>query len=177
MKKRHVPARPTAAEYAAFYAPYVLHVRTDDIVKTLEEQAVTLRQTFAAVPPEQETFRYGPGKWSVREVVAHMADTERVFGYRAFAISRGELQPLPGFDQNTYIANSGAADVPLKVLVASFVMARAANTVMYDTLTPEAWTRGGVANGQPVSVRALAYISAGHVIHHLAVLRKRYGIG
>jgi hypothetical protein len=169
--------RPTSAEYAPFYAGYVSLVTETDVLGALEAQPAQLQRAVAGLTAERETHRYEPGKWSIREVLGHLGDGERVFGYRAFCISRGEQKPLPGFDENEYVAASGYDERPVGALVQDFSMVREANLAMLRSLSEEAWTRLGNANGTPVSLRALAFIMAGHVRHHLGVLRSKYGLG
>jgi hypothetical protein len=142
----------------------------------LERQIAEIRQRAAVVPAERETFRYAPGKWSIREIVGHLNDAERVFGYRAFCISRGERKPLPGFDEQRYVAEADSNRQPLAALVEEFAALRAAKLVLFRRLDPRAFKQIGTANDAPISVRALAFILAGHVRHHLGVLQLRYGI-
>jgi hypothetical protein len=169
--------RPTEAEYAPFYGRYLALVPEDGLLGVLEGQPAWLRDRLAGVSAERERHRYAPGKWSVRQVVGHMGDVERVLGHRAFCISRGEAAPLPGFDENAYVARSSYADQPLTHLTDDFARAREANLAVFRQLDDEAWRRQGVANGSPVSVRALGFILAGHARHHVGVLESRYGIG
>jgi DinB superfamily len=168
--------RPTPSEYAPFYAGYIAAVPDGDILETLGRQISELRQLVAAIPADRETFRYGEGKWSVREVVGHMIDGERVFSYRALRFSRGDQTPLPGFEENQYVAASTFDRRPLSSLVDELVLLRQANLALLRGFAPEDWTRTGTASGKPVSVRALAFIMAGHVRHHLNILRDRYGV-
>ncbi|MES1243103.1 MAG: DinB family protein [Acidobacteriota bacterium] len=168
--------RPAASEYASFYAGYISSLPDGDILDILEKQTSELRQLAAATPADRETFRYADGKWSVREVVGHMIDGERVFSYRTLRFSRGDQTPLPGFEENQYVAASGFDRRPLASLVDELVLLRQANLGMLRALAPEAWTRTGTANNHPISVRALAFIMAGHVRHHLNILRDRYGV-
>ncbi len=168
--------RPAETEYAPFYAKYVGLVPEADVLATLEGQIEDFRRFTKSVPPGRETYRYGPDKWSVREVIGHLTDGERVFGYRAFAISRGEQQALPSFDENAYVAQSGYDRIALADLADELVMVRRANLAVLRRLEPGAWTRMGTASGKPVSVRALAHVMVGHPRHHLAVLRERYGL-
>ena len=167
---------PAASEYAPFYAGYVAKVADEsDVVATLERQ----RDELAALPAaagERETHRYADGKWSVREVVGHLGDAERVFGYRLFCISRGEQQSLPGFDENTYAARSGADARPLAELVAELLALREVNLGVVRRLEGATWEQRGVANNHPITVRALVYVLAGHARHHLDILRERYGV-
>ncbi len=169
--------RPEETEYASFYAPYLALVPEEDILPVLAGQNVLLRRLMDSVPEERESFRYAPDKWSIRELLGHVGDAERVFGFRAFAFSRGDQNPLPGFDENAYVAASGYGDRSLESLAGDFTGLREVNLALLRRLSPEAWLRTGVANGKPVSVRALAYILAGHLRHHLGVLRERYGVG
>ena len=171
-----VSGRPAATEYAPFYAGYVSLVAEDDVTAVLEKQLDELRALGASVPRERECWRYAPGKWSVREVFGHLIDGERIFGLRAFCFSRGEREPLPSFDENAYVAASGYDAVPLAVLVEELVEVRRGNLAVLRRLDAEGWARVGTASGRPVSVRALAYVMAGHPRHHLAILRERYGL-
>jgi len=169
--------RPTETEYAPFYAGYIAKIQSGDVLEILESQSSELRRLAAAATPEQEVFRYGPGKWSVREVCGHLIDGERIFGYRAFRIGRGDQTPLPGFDENEYVAASGYHERDLTSLVEEFSLVRAGNLAILRNLAGDAWPRVGTANNHPVSVRALAYIMAGHVNHHLGILGAKYGLG
>jgi len=168
--------RPAESEYAPFYSGYVALVPESDPVAALAAQRDVLRATAGAVGPETERHRYAPGKWSVRELFGHLTDAERVFGYRAFCISRGEQAALPGMDEKAYMAASRFDEQPLAELAGELLTLREANLLVLRRLRPEDWERAGNANGTPVTVRALAYIIAGHVRHHLGVLRERYGI-
>ncbi len=168
--------REPLTEYAPFYAGYVALVPEEDILAALEAQARDLRDLAARITPDRELFRYAPGKWSLRQVMGHLGDGERVFGYRAMCISRGEQAPLPSFDENLYVdAGRFEADT-LAALTDEFLHLRAANLVLLRRLDETAWARVGTASGTPISVRALAYIMAGHVRHHLGILRERYGV-
>jgi hypothetical protein len=166
---------PPATEYAEFYAGYVARVSEGDILGVLEEQKQELQALAARLTPEREAYRYAEGKWTVRELLGHVVDGERVFGYRAFCISRGEQLALPGFDEKSYVATAPAAGSG-RELAAEFAAVREANLMFLRRLGPDAWRRVGNANGSPVSTRALAWIMAGHPRHHLAVLRERYGV-
>jgi hypothetical protein len=167
--------KPGESEYAPFYAGYIAKIADDvDVLELLERQSGQLRDLASAASPGQQEFRYAPGKWSVREVFGHLIDGERVFGYRAFRIGRGDQTPLPGFDENQYVAASGYHQRDLASLADEFALVRAANLAVLRSLSGEDWRRAGTANGHPVSVRALAYIMAGHVEHHVALLGERY---
>jgi hypothetical protein len=168
--------KPADTEYAPFYAKYVSLVPEGDILTTLEGQIDDFRRFAASVPPDREGFRYAPDKWSVRQVLGHLVDGERVFGYRAFCISRGEQAALPSFDENTYVAQSAYDRVQLAELADELVSVRRANLVALRRLDAGAWTRTGTASSRTISVRALAFIMVGHCRHHLDVLHQRYGL-
>jgi len=169
--------RPEEHDFATYYAGYVALVPETDILAVLAAQVDEVRALGAAVSPERETFCYAPGKWSIREVVGHVTDGERVFGHRAFCIARGEQQSMPGFDEQAYMKESNYDQRPLAGLVEDFAALRGINRSFLEGLAPEAWRRRGTANGNPVTVLALAYMLAGHARHHLGVLRERYGVG
>ncbi len=168
--------RPEAGEFAPYFERYISLVRGDDILRVLAEQAGSVLGVIATIPDGRAGFRYAPGKWSIREVVGHLADCERVFGYRALAFARCERAPLPPFDENEFARTSGHDAIPLSELVDELAAVRAATMHLLRHLPAEAWTRVGVASGSPLSVRALAFIMAGHVAHHMAILAERYGV-
>ena len=168
--------RPGPGEYADFYAGYIAALPPGDILEILERQKDQLRRLAANVAADQETFRYAPGKWSLREVVGHLIDAERVFSYRALRFSRGDETPLAGFDENFYVAHARFDDRTLQSLIDELILLRSANVLLFRELAPEDLARVGVANTYPVSVRALAFILAGHLHHHLGILRERYGL-
>jgi len=168
--------RPDEGEYAPFYGGYVALVPETDILAVLERQAGELRALAASVPADRETHRYGEGKWSVREVFGHLVDGERVFGYRAFCISRGERAGLPSFDENEYVAQTRSDSVPLRELADELALVRESNLAFLRRLEPREWERSGKASGKPITVRALAWVMAGHPRHHVRILRERYGL-
>jgi hypothetical protein len=169
--------KPESGEYKPYYDRYISLVEDDDILGLLERQIGEIRTALGPLSEEKSLYRYEPGKWTVRGVVDHLIDLERVFGYRALAISRGEMQPLPSFDENNYAAASGADSRPLPELLNELEGARRSNLAMMRRFGEEAWRRVGTASGGPVSPRALAFIIAGHQEHHVRILRERYGIG
>lgn len=168
--------RPESGEYADFYAGYISGLPAGDVLEILEGQKDRLRGLAATVEPDRETFRYAPGKWSVREVAGHLIDAERVFSYRALRFSRGDDTPLAGFDESFYVDHARFDSRTLQSLIEELVLLRSANVLFFRELAPEELARVGVANTHPVSVRALAFILAGHLHHHFEVLRERYGI-
>ena len=169
-------SRPDATEYAPFYASYIAGVPDGDIVGVLRETGRELVAAIAAIPEAHGGFRYAPGKWSVREVVGHLIDAERIFGYRALRLGRGDATPLPGFEENDYVRSSGSDARTLRDLVDELRVVRDSTVRLFESLPAESWARRGLVNGREVSVRALAYITAGHARHHLGVLRERYAV-
>ncbi len=170
-------ARPAPDEFAPFYAGYVALVPETDILAVLRQQQADIAQCAGAIPARHEDFRYAPGKWSIREVFGHLIDAERVFAFRAFSFSRGEAAPLPPFDENAYVERSRYHERPLADLAAELRALREAHLAFLAWLDDGAWSRVGTASGRPVSVRALAFIMAGHIRHHVNILRERYGVG
>jgi hypothetical protein len=166
---------PEAGEFAPFYAGYVQLV-TEEPVAALEAQARATQALLAGLSDAQAGHRYAEGKWTVRDVTGHMADAERVMSYRAMRIARGDATPLPGFDENAYVTVAGADRRPIAELASDLAAVRNATLALFRGLDAEAWRRRGAANGNPVSVRALAHIIAGHERHHVEILRTRYGI-
>jgi hypothetical protein len=166
--------RPLESEYAPYYQSYVAHVSETDILPVLRSQMDELDVLLEHVEPKRETFRYAEGKWSIRELVGHLIDAERVFGYRTFCIARGEQQNLPGFDQNVYMLTAPYDRIELEDLLSELRLIRLGNIAMLRTLDEEAWSRTGTANDNQITVRALAFIIAGHVRHHMGVLREKY---
>jgi hypothetical protein len=167
--------RPTADEYAAPFAGYVARISDDeDIVAVLASQLDEVLASFAGVSESRGPYRYAPGKWSLKDVVGHLSDTERAFGYRALSIGRGDTVPLPSFDDQGWVAEVGSDGRTLADMVEEWGHVRRATVAFFAHLPPAAWPRRGIANNHPISVRALAYIIAGHTRHHLEVVEARY---
>jgi uncharacterized damage-inducible protein DinB len=169
-------ARPEPAEYASFYANYIARVPEGDVVSTLRDSGKEITAALAAIPESRGGFRYGEGKWSVREVVGHVIDAERIFSYRALRLARADSTPLPPFEENDYVRSAGSDARTMADLVEELRAVRESTVRMFASFPDEAWARRGVVSGREVSVRALAYIAAGHARHHLEVLRERYGV-
>ncbi len=172
--KRAVAARPEPGEYAPYYETYISKVKGNDILGILEAQRLQMAQLFAARSERDGNFRYAPDKWSVKEVLGHMSDTERIFAYRAMRIARGDQTPLPGFEQNDYVRGGNFSERTLAGLAEEFGIVRAASIALFQSLPKEAWQRRGVADNKEITVRALAFIVAGHELHHRQVLEERY---
>lgn len=166
--------RPAAAEYAPSFEKYVTLVPERMIVPVLAAQRDEVREALASVSEDRAGFRYAEGKWSIRQVVGHLVDSERVFGYRALCVARGDQTPLPAFDENLYVAGGPFEDQPLGALLGEFELVRDGNLRLLERLSAGAWRRTGTSNGHPASARALAFVMAGHVRHHLSVVRERY---
>jgi hypothetical protein len=167
--------RPQAGEYASFYETYVRLVPESDIIETMARQRDETVALFSHVSPETSLVAHAPYTWTLRQVAGHLADGERVFGYRAMRISRGDTTPLAGFDENAYTTAGDFNRIDLTRLTAEFVALRDSNILMFMNLPDKAWCLRGVASGAEVSVQALAYILVGHVAHHLAIARRRLG--
>jgi hypothetical protein len=166
--------RPEHEEYAPYYGKYISLISGADILETLDEQR---RQTLLLLCGRDEAdgdFRYAPEKWSVKEVVGHMCDTERVFAYRALRISRGDRTSMEGFEQDDYVRNGPFAHGPLAEVIDDYIAVRRATLTLLRNLEEAAWTRRGIANKNEVSVRALAYMIAGHEVHHRRILEEKY---
>ncbi len=170
--------RPLADEYAQFYAGYVAAVPMGvDPRAVLRDQERDFPAVLAPVTGERSLYRYAPGKWSIREVVGHVADAERVFAYRLLRIARGDATPLPGFDEDEYVRAAEFDRRAWPALIEDWAAVRAATLTLVDGLADDAWSRRAVVNGRMVSARALPFIVAGHLQHHAGILRDRYGIG
>ena len=166
--------RPDPSEYAAFYAGYIARVPDGDLVGALEANLEEFVRTIGAVAEVRGGFAYAPGKWTLKEVIGHVIDGERVFSYRAMRIARGDDTPLPGFDEQAWVPQSGANDRTIADLLAELRAVRAATIALLRHLPADSVTRRGTASGNGVTVRALAWIIAGHPMHHLSILRERY---
>jgi hypothetical protein len=168
------PGRPSPDEYGEFYAGYIERVPHSRVLAVLDEQRARVLEIFGRLDDDSAGFRYAPGKWSLKEMLGHLIDTERVFVYRALSFARGETQPLPGFEQDDY-TEAGSFDArALDGLVEEYESVRAATLTFFANLEPGAWTRAGIASGATMSVRALAFATAGHEACHLATIEERY---
>lgn len=165
---------PDHTEAADYYFSYIDQVPKGDIREILRAQLPEVLEQLNGISEEKSLYRYEPGKWSIREVVSHVNDGERVFAGRAFWFARGFDSPLPSFDQEIGVAGSHADDRSLKSHIEEFDAVRKATLALFDSLAAEAWNRRGIASDNPFSVRALAYVIAGHATHHMKVLRRLY---
>lgn len=168
--------RPLAEEYASFYKSYVQSVIDEvaDPVAGLRAAIIDVVRLTEGIDEEQGDYRYAAGKWTIKEVLLHLIDTERVFAYRALRIARADKTPLPGFEHDNYVPASKAGDRTMISIIEEYLAVRNASIQMFAHLPKEAWHNIGIASDYPVSVRALAYIMLGHERHHLRILQERY---
>ncbi len=166
---------PAPGEYAEFYASYVQRASSkDDVLAALSQQIDEINSALGNLSDEQALFRDAPQEWSIKEVMGHLNDVERVFSYRLLRISRNDATPLPGFEQNDYVREAGFDTHPIKDLIQEFEHLRHANILAIQNMSEEAALRIGAASGYPVSARALIYMLVGHVDHHMESLREKY---
>ena len=170
------PGRPGPNEYGAFYQRYLDTVPTDDVIGFLGRQLVRVESSLANLPSSLAGHRYAAEKWSVRQALGHVLDGERVFGYRALTFARGDNVALPGFEADAWVNEAAHDAQALAAIVDEFALVRRANLALFSGLPQPAWLRTGTASGMVVSVRALAFIIAGHAEHHFHILRERYGV-
>jgi len=169
--------RPVKTEYSPFYERYISLVPDEDVLVALDQQLAETLILLRGVSEHHGAFRYEPGKWSAKEVLGHMIDTERIMAYRALRIARNDRTPLSGFEQDDYVSHGGFDRRSVASLAREFEQVRRASISLFRNLDPEAWERSGIANNVEISVRALAYIIAGHELHHKAILKDKYGLG
>ncbi|MEM8885438.1 MAG: DinB family protein [Planctomycetota bacterium] len=166
--------RPESHEYGAYYGGYIDRVPDGDILATLASQREEFLSLVRSVPEERGGHRYAPGKWSIRELLGHLVDTERVLGYRALVIARGDATPLPGFEQDDYVEGGHFDRRTIADLADEFEALRRSHEILFTSFDDEVWVRSGTASESPFSTRALAWIMAGHVFHHADILAARY---
>jgi hypothetical protein len=170
-----ISGRPQLGEYASYAKADIDYVQGDDAVAVLRKQARDLIALFEPLGDAGVSgLRYAPGKWTLKEIIGHLCDDERIFAYRALCIARGDTNELPGFDENVYMALTNFESRPLENLLAEYRIVRDATIALFDSLTEDAWLRRGIVNGHEASVRGLAFHVAGHELHHLRVVREKY---
>lgn len=165
--------RPQSDEYPLFYKGYIDTVG-DDVLLELEQQRESLPKFLSTISEEKSSYAYAEGKWTIKEVLGHILDTERIMSYRALRFARQDTSPLPGFDENNYVKNAHFADRTLQSLVDEFITLRKSTLFLIKSFREEDLNRSGISNDKPISVRALIYIIAGHVNHHQQILKERY---
>lgn len=167
-------ARPQPGEYAPYYDRYISLIQGNDILATLDNGRRQMMLLLSGRDEADGNFRYAPEKWNAKQVLGHVCDTERIFAYRALRIARGDQTPMEGFEQDDYVRNGPFADRPLSELIDDYIAVRRATLTLLRNLDEAAWSRRGVANKNEVTVRALAYIIAGHELHHRRILEEKY---
>lgn len=166
--------RPNANEYNPYYETYVGKVGEGNILAILSQQKQDIAAFFRGLSAERWDYRYAEDKWTIKEVLLHIIDTERIFAYRALRIGRGDSTPLPGYEQDPYVIKSGAQARTAASLVAEFEAVRAASLALFNHLSEDAWEELGTASDSPTTPLALAYIIAGHELHHVKIIKERY---
>jgi len=166
--------RPQTGEYAPYYDRYISLVKGDNILDILDDERRKFVLLLSGRSEEEGNFRYAPDKWTVKELLGHINDGERIFSYRALRIARGDQTPIEGFEQDDYVRNADFNARTLEEMVEDYIAVRRATVSLFRNLSPEAWTRRGIANNNEVTVRAIAYTIAGHDLHHRSILEERY---
>jgi uncharacterized damage-inducible protein DinB len=166
--------RPDPSEHAPYFSRYIDLVPEEDVVTALAAQGDETQKLLASLDEERAAYRYGPDKWSIKGVIGHVVDSERIFAYRLLAVARGDETPLPGFDEKEYAKHANFDRRPLRDLAEELDALRRANLLLMRNLSDDDWNRRGVANNNATSARALAFTMLGHERHHLKVLRERY---
>ena len=168
--------KPKPGDYNPFYNGYISLIGDGDIIEVLEEQRKTSKKFLKSFTEKQGNYSYADGKWTVKEVLGHVIDTEKIMAYRALAIARGEKQSLPGFEQDEYVAESNFNNRSLDDLINEFLTARESNIILFKSFDEEIFNRRGIASESEVTVLALIYIIAGHEKHHMKILSEKYGL-
>lgn len=168
--------RPAPGDYSDYFQGYIDRVPDGDVMMTLSNQGERMAALLRATSEEKGNFCYAPGKWSVKRLALHITDGERMFCYRAMCLARGDQQPMPGFDENSYAEHDGSDKRSLASIISEYTSVRAATLTLFGGFGPAAWQRRGIANGSPVTTASLPWIIAGHDLHHFSVLQERYGL-
>lgn len=167
-------SKPALESIPSFYHNYVKLAPDGNVAEALANNTTTVRSFLKNIPEDKWDYRYAEGKWSIKEMVQHLIDAERIFAYRALCIARGESQSLPGFDENTYAASVNPSNRSKEELLEEFSTVRKSNEILFRSLGEENLTRTGIANNNPISANAIGFITVGHALHHLNVLKERY---
>jgi len=166
---------PQKQEYPPFYQPYIDVLESEpDLMESLEMSLELFEQVLYDIDDSKQTYRYAEGKWTIKELVQHMIDAERVFVYRALRFSRQDEKPLPGFDENSYVTNYNSNNREFTTLLDEFCLLRRSNILMFKDFGDKELHSTGTVEGLPISVRAIAFICSGHVLHHLKIIQERY---
>jgi uncharacterized damage-inducible protein DinB len=166
--------RPLVSEYPEYYKTYVNLVPEGDLLALLEVNLVKTIELFESLSEESGQFRYAENKWSIQEVLGHMADTERIMSYRLLRVGRGDQTALAGFNENDYVESSQINKLPIKRILEDFIASRKATLTLFQNMPEEAWANIGVANNSEITARAIGYIIVGHALHHYKIISDRY---
>jgi hypothetical protein len=166
--------KPVEGTYPPFFANYIQLVKEDHLIEAFNHQALILSNFFDDLPAEMAGFSYAPGKWTLKEMMQHIIDTERIFAYRALSIARKEQQSLPSFDENEYVTNSYAHKREWTALLAEFKLVRKTTEMLFQSFEEEVFQQSGLSSNKPVTVNALGFIIVGHVYHHIDIIKERY---
>lgn len=166
--------KPNATEYNPYYEPYIGIVTEGDLARFLQEQLQKATSLLGSISEEDGLYRYAPDKWSVKQLIGHITDTERVMSYRLLCVARGDVSMLPGFDESLYVRGANFEGRTMAELLESFAAVRRSTIALIRELQEDAWDRRGNANGSEITARALAYVIAGHALHHFRILQERY---
>ncbi len=166
--------RPEPNEYVPYFQKYIDLVIGDNPIKALENQIIAMQAFLSEIPEDKENYRYAEGKWSIKEIIGHLIDTERIFGYRALCFARQDKTLLPGYEENDYVAHANFEKRSFYNLVHEYNLVRESHLALFKTFDETALTQLGTANGNKLSVRAIIFIIAGHELHHLQVIREKY---
>ncbi len=166
--------KPEPSEFASYYGTYINKAEGNDLLAALRENALSFSNFILSIPAEKLDFSYAYGKWTIKEIIVHLTDAERIFAYRALRFARKDKTPLSGFEENDYVPESNAANQSRDQLLSEFLSVRVASINLFESFTREMCLRTGSANGKEISVRALGFIMVGHTVHHLQTIRERY---
>ncbi len=167
-------AKPADGTYPVFFKRYVDHVKEEELAAAIETQLSIVDHFFSGIPTQKHNYAYAPGKWTLKEMLQHIVDTERIFNYRALCIARNEQQPLPGFDEDAYAANSDAANREWSQLVDELQQVRKSSNILFSSFPGNALQNVGICNNKEVSVEAIGFIMVGHLYHHISIIKERY---
>lgn len=166
--------KPNPEEFVPYFGKYIDLVKGENPIKALENQIIAMQAFLSEIPEEKENFRYAEGKWTIKEIIGHLIDTERIFAYRALCIARRDLTSLPGYEENNYVAHGNFQKRSFYNLVHEYNLVRESNIALFKTFDEASLSQIGTANGGKISVRAIIFIIAGHELHHLSIIRERY---
>ena len=166
--------KPSPEEFPDFYGKYIALVNSENLIEALTEQGRQFNEFIYSVPPEKFDYRYAEGKWMVKEIISHILDAERIFAYRALRFARNDKTPLSGFEENDYVLQSNAANRTMDSMLEEMTHVRCSTILLFFSFTNEMALRKGIANGREISVRSIGYIIAGHMQHHMNVIKERY---